>query len=172
MGGGWKLQGATDPGRKARWHLTTSLIDDTVIFDLGHHLDTARHLGREQRHLDQRGKDAPAVKRRELQSCAVGAWLTVVPNRLNGTSLSAEEWRDNIRLRYNHVPQDMPHHCDGCGERMTVEHALACKTGGLVHIQVEREPRVFSSAGCLARAVEDTAEVPTQREGDKSPTEE
>ena len=97
-----------------------------------------------------------------------------------------------LRLRYNLVPQDMPHHCDGCGERMTVEHALACKTGGLVHIrhddvadewrhlctlafsagQVEREPRVFSSAGCLARAVEDTAEVPTQREGDKSPTEE
>ena len=178
--------------KAATAHLTTSLIDDTVIFDLGHHLDTARaagqvarvaRLGREQRHLDQRGKDAPAIKQRELQSCAAGAWLTVVPNCLNGTSLLAEEWRDNVHLRYNLVPQVMPHHCDGCG---------ACKTGSLVHIrhddvadkwrhlctlafsagQVERKPRIFSSAGRLARAVGDTAEVLTQQEGDESPTEE
>ena len=38
--------------------------------------------------------------------------------------------------------------------------------------RVEREPRIFSSAGRLARAVGDTAEVPTQRDGDESPTEE
>eukprot|EP00956_Cyclotella_meneghiniana_P029597 scaffold72292_cov23-Cyclotella_meneghiniana.AAC.1 len=25
--------------------------------------------------------------------------------------------------------------CDGCGKQMTVEHALSCKVGGLVHIR-------------------------------------
>jgi hypothetical protein len=58
----------------------------------------------------------------------------------------------------------MPAACDGCGAKMTVEHALLCKVGGLVHIrhddvadewrylcgvalfpsQVEREPRIFT----------------------------
>ena len=74
------------------------------------------------------------MARRNHRNCAAGAWLSVFPNRLNGTGLSADEWRDNVRLRYNHSPQDMPTACDGCGARMTVEHALSCKTGGLVHI--------------------------------------
>jgi hypothetical protein len=29
----------------------------------------------------------------------------------------------------------MPNDCDGCGAKMTVEHALSCKMGGLVHIR-------------------------------------
>jgi hypothetical protein len=88
------------------------------------------------------------------------------------TGLSADEWRDNVRLRYNHSPLDMPDACDGCGAKMTVDHALLCKTCGLVHIwhddvagewrhlcatafspcQVEREPRIFSSVSCHAGA--------------------
>ena len=84
---------------------------------------------------------------------------------LNGTSLLANEWRDNIRLRYNHAPLDMPNHCDGCGAKLTVEHALSCKVSGVVHIRhddvgnkwhhingtaysfrrVTREPRIHSS---------------------------
>ena len=64
-----------------------------------------------------------------------GCWLTVIPNRLDGTILSAEEFRDNLRLRYNSKPTDMPDLCDGCGAKLTVEHAhaLQCKCGGLVH---------------------------------------
>jgi hypothetical protein len=80
-------------------------------------------------------------------------------------SLSAEEFHDNLRLRYNLLPLDMPQLCNGCGAPMTVEHALCCKVGGLVHIRhddvadewrhlcgcalsfghVEREPRIYSS---------------------------
>ncbi|KAL7503120.1 hypothetical protein ACHAXN_000965, partial [Cyclotella atomus] len=62
-------------------------------------------------------------------------WLTCFPSRLHGTELSGEEFRDNIRLRYNLAPLSMPSKCDGCGEKMTVEHALSCKVGGLVHIR-------------------------------------
>ena len=88
-----------------------------------------------------------------------------------GTGLSADEWRDNVRLRYNHSPLEMPAACDGCGAKMSVEHALSCKTGGLVHIRhddvadewrhlcgtalspcrVEREPRIFSSVSRQVR---------------------
>ena len=70
----------------------------------------------------------------------------------------------------------MPDLCDGCGEQMTIEHALACKNGGLVHIwhddvadewwhlcgtalsfgRVERKPRIFSSIGRLASEAGDT----------------
>jgi hypothetical protein len=46
-----------------------------------------------------------------------------------------EEWQDNVRLRYNLEPLGMTEVCDGCGHRMSVEHALSCKVGGLVHIR-------------------------------------
>ncbi len=90
----------------------------------------------EQIFLDRPGRDKPAMARPDKRSCAAGAWLSVFLNRLNGTDLSADEWRDNVRLRYNHSPLEMPAACDGCGAKMTVEHApLSCKTSGLVHIR-------------------------------------
>jgi hypothetical protein len=64
-----------------------------------------------------------------------GSWLLVIPDCLNGNSLSAEEFCDNLRLRYNLLPLDMPQLCNGCGALMTIEHALCCKVGGLVHIR-------------------------------------
>ncbi len=127
----------------------------------------------------------------KTMNCASGVWLTVVPSRLNGTSISADEWHDNVRLRYNHLPLDMPQQCDGCNEQMTVEHALSCKKGGLVHIRhdnvadewqhlcvtalsfarVEREPRIFSSIGRRAREVGDTAvDTPVTGEQDEMQT--
>jgi len=155
-------------------HLTVSLVCRDTRFDLGTHRTCAAEAGQaarrsrltdEQLFLDARGRDNPSVARRDKRNCAAGAWLSVFPNRLNGTGLSADEWRDNVRLRYNHSPLEMPAACDGCGAKMSVEHALSCKTGGLVHIRhddvadewrhlcgtalspcrVEREPRIFSS---------------------------
>ena len=93
------------------------------------------------------------------------------PVALAAVALSADEWRDNVRLRYNHSPLDMPAACDGCGAKMTVEHALSCKVGGLVHIRhddvadewrhlcgtalspgrVEREPPIFRCVSHWAR---------------------
>ena len=126
-------------------YLTESLVSKgTGRFDLGAHRTCATEAGQaarrsrlidEQFFLDRRGRDNPSVARRDKRNCAAGAWLSVFPNRLNGTGLSADKWRDNVRLRYNHSPLDMPAACDGCGARMTVEHALSCKVGGLVHIR-------------------------------------
>ena len=47
-------------------------------------------------------------KWRLLRAKSAGIWLACVPNRLNETELSAEEFRDNLRLRYNLHPLFMP----------------------------------------------------------------
>ncbi len=126
----------------ATHHLTASLVDAQIRFDLGTHRQCAIAAGQaaqkdrlqnEQIFFDHCGRDKPSVARRDKQNCAAGAWLLVLPNRLNGTGLLADKWRDNVCLQYNHSPLDMPTACDGCGTKMTVEHALSCKTGGLVH---------------------------------------
>jgi len=91
-------------------------------------------LKREQKFINAWGVDKPAVKHRDILAGAAGLWLSVIPDCLNGNSLSAEEFRDNLRLRYNLLLLDMPQLCDGCGAPMTVEHALGSKVGGLVHI--------------------------------------
>ena len=135
--------------------------------------------------LERRGRGKPATKRRQRKNMSgTGTYLQAIPDRLNGTILSANEWRDNTRIRFNLEPLDMPRRCDGCGECMTVEHALQCKRGGLVsirhddlgsewrwltscatsHARVSREPRIHSSASRTERdvaAAENRAPVTT-----------
>eukprot|EP00957_Ditylum_brightwellii_P003721 282527-Ditylum_brightwellii.AAC.1 len=67
-------------------------------------------------------------------TCAMrtGAWLTVIPNHMNSTALLAEEFWDNLRLRYAMQPVQLPKRCDGCGAKFSVEHGLTCSKGGLV----------------------------------------
>ena len=82
------------------------------------------------------------VTRRALRSRETGAWLTTMPNLLNGTELSAEEFRDSLRLRYGLTPRALPRMCDACGVPFTVEHAMSCKRGGLItqrHDEVSAE---------------------------------
>jgi hypothetical protein len=61
-----------------------------------------------------------------------GAWLSVIPNRFDGTELLQEEFQDNLFIRYGLRPRGLPDHCDGCREPFTVEHGLSCKKGGFV----------------------------------------
>ncbi len=75
------------------------------------------------------------MARQDNWNCATGAWLFVFLNQLNGTGLSVDKWRDNVCLRYNRSPLDMPAACDGRRAKMLIKHALLCKVGGLVHIQ-------------------------------------
>ncbi len=157
----------------ATCRLTVSLVGAGARFDLGAHRHCATKAGQAARKallnakrlfLNRRGRDNPSVVRRDNRNCASGAWLSVFPNQLNGTGLLVDKWRDNVRLRYNHTPLDMPAACDGCGAKMSVEHALLCKVGGLIHIRhddmadewrhlcgtalspsrIEREPQIFS----------------------------
>ena len=72
-----------------------------------------------------------AERSRLARGGLTGAWLLSVPSPLNGTELSAEEFRDSLRLRFGLVPLGLCDRCDGCGARLTLEHALSCKTGGL-----------------------------------------
>jgi hypothetical protein len=55
-----------------------------------------------------------------------------MPSTVNGTELSAQEYRDALFLRYGRSPGDFPSHCDGCGQKFSVQHALECKKGGNV----------------------------------------
>ena len=61
-----------------------------------------------------------------------GAWLSAAPHRLNGTELSWEEFRDNLRLRYGLMPQNIPTTCDGCGKKLSIEHTRSCSKVDLV----------------------------------------
>jgi hypothetical protein len=74
----------------------------------------------------------PMVQRRITRSAKTGAWLSTRPSLLNGSDLSAEEFRDGVRLRFGLPPTSLPPRCDGCGERFTTEHAMSCRKGGLI----------------------------------------
>jgi hypothetical protein len=131
---------------RATSHLITSMVDKDAHLNLEDHRECVVRwgqygrtvcLGREQKFINARGVDKPAVKRRDILAGAAGLWLSVIPDRLNGNLLSVEKFRDNLQLRYNLLPLDMPQLCDGCGAPMTVEHALCCKVDGLVHIRYD-----------------------------------
>ena len=78
-------------------------------------------------------KKLPCSDRRTiLRGKSTGQWLSVLPSTLNGTELSAQEFRDSLHLRYARSPSDLQANCDGCGSKFSVRHALECKNGGLV----------------------------------------
>jgi hypothetical protein len=65
-----------------------------------------------------------------------------MPSTLNGTELLAQEFRDALLLCHVRIPGDLPLHCDGCGDKFDVRHALECKVGGLVilrHNEINEE---------------------------------
>jgi hypothetical protein len=76
-----------------------------------------------------------------------GQWLNVTPSTFNGTELSAQEFRDALFLRYGRSPGDLPSHCDGCGQKFTIQHALECKKGGKV---IQRHNELRDEIGNLA----------------------
>ena len=58
-----------------------------------------------------------------------GGWLSVIPRSRDGTNLCASEFRDGLAMRYRHTPVHLPSHCDGCGQRTHLDHALNCPMG-------------------------------------------
>jgi hypothetical protein len=79
-------------------------------------------------------RSQPEGRRRTIQRGEqTGAWLlSVLPSTVNGTELSAQEFRDALLMQYGITPSDLPATCDGCEASFTLQHALSCKKGGLV----------------------------------------
>jgi hypothetical protein len=116
-----------------------------------------------------------------------GAWLTAAPNVRKGTALSADEWRDNARLRYGLRPHKLQDRCDGCGKGFSVDHGINCKVGGLPIVRhnnlagtagalaamaltkscVSYEPNIFYGAGVLAgQGIADLEKIGHESRGD------
>ena len=76
----------------------------------------------------------PARKSRTIQHrMDTVVWLSILPSTDSGTELLAHEFPDALSMRYGEAPPpDLPAHCDGCDAPFTLQHALACKKGGLV----------------------------------------
>ena len=125
-----------------------------------------------------------AAKRRLVRSSETGLWLTTTPNRMNGTLLSADEFRDSLRIRFGMDPLHLQSQCDGCNQRFSVEHAMNCKKGGLITIRhddikdewhqlcaqaltpsaVSDEPLIYSGRAVLQEVQNNaTATAPTPR---------
>ena len=99
-------------------------------------------------------------------SAETGAWLHTIPTTYNGTELSAQELRDRQPLCYCCEPLNLHSHCDGCGAKFSITHALSCKVGGLVHMQhnkVKEELAQLCAKAFSPSAVRDEPKItPTQ----------
>ena len=74
-------------------HLVTSMVDKDAHLNLEDHRECVvrwsqygrtASLGHEQKIVDARGVDKPAVKRRDILAGAAGLWISVIPDHLNG----------------------------------------------------------------------------------------
>lgn len=86
-----------------------------------------------------------------------------MPNSLNGTSLSAEEYRDSFRLRFGMISIDLPSNCDGCNALLTVEHAMTYRKGGLIlhrHNDIAAEWHQLCSYANTPSAITDEPLIP------------
>ena len=56
----------------------------------------------------------------------------VVTNILNDMNLSDEGLGDNLHLHFGPESQGLQYSLNDCGEKLTVEHDMQCRKGGLV----------------------------------------
>ncbi|KAG1651052.1 NFU1 iron-sulfur cluster scaffold, mitochondrial [Nymphon striatum] len=66
-----------------------------------------------------------------LKVKGTSCWLTTLPIKDLGYSLSKREFFDAIRLRYGWPLNNIPSKC-ACSDGFTTQHALSCKKGGFV----------------------------------------
>ncbi|KAG1665091.1 hypothetical protein GQR58_019562 [Nymphon striatum] len=65
------------------------------------------------------------------QEKGTSCWLTTLPIKDIGYSLSKRKFFDAIRLRYGWPLNNIPSKC-ACGDGFTTQHAFSCKKGGFV----------------------------------------
>eukprot|EP00978_Attheya_sp_CCMP212_P006633 scaffold15402_cov35-Attheya_sp.AAC.1 len=93
--------------------------------------------GAEHKSVIKEGRAAIKINRTVVHDNELSHLLRPLPPEkkriVNGTELSAKEFRDATHLRYGQVPPNFPTTCDGCScNNLSVQHALSCKVGGLV----------------------------------------
>ena len=74
----------------------------------------------------------------------------MMPHKLNGTLLTRNQWKDNLRLRYRLRSLGFYSHCDGRGANFSIDHELSCKNGGLVSIPHNGTRKKASALAALA----------------------
>ena len=72
----------------------------------------------------------------------------MLPTFHGHTAIIAREFRDATFLRYSLQPLSLPSCCDGCNKPFSIDHALTCKTGGLV---ILRHNELRDEYQCLAQ---------------------
>ena len=151
--------------------LTDSLIESAPLSMGDHH--TAMREGRASARTSGKAMAetslttlcssmTPLDARRTRRNEEAGAWISIQPTYTNGLSLSKDEWRDGVRMRYGLQLQDLQKKCDGCGGRFSIEHALKCKQGGLVvghHNEVRDECGALAVQAMSANRVRDEPKI-------------
>jgi uncharacterized C2H2 Zn-finger protein len=128
--------------------LTMALIDQKqiVLSDHNTSLKEARKEGRKEKQarddtlLETTLAKFTANKKRAIERSIASKmkskssnWLSVIPTKKDHFDLSPTEFRDALAIRYHRIPNSMPQSCDGCGNSyFNIDHALCCKTGGLI----------------------------------------
>ena len=114
-------------------------------------------------------------RRTILRGQETGQWLSVLPSTVNGTELSAVEFRDALNLRYARTPGGLQSSCDGCNQQFSVRHALECKKGGLVisrHNEIRDELIDIASKAYSPSAVRDEPKIQNSRNSEEKSDEE
>jgi hypothetical protein len=154
--------------------LTQALLSPTGnTFSVSDHIKASRSAANTA-HSDREKADSQTLatiletssvpmKRCINRATETGLWLTISPSFLNGTELSADEFCDGLFLRYGLQPKNLPNKCDGCSQNFSVQHALSCKTGGLVllrHNEVAREWNTLCAQAWSPSVVQDEPLIP------------
>jgi hypothetical protein len=92
----------------------------------------ARAVANERRSLDLSAASSPATQKQMERARETGTWLTTMPNCLNGTVLSMDNFQDCLRLQLGLLPIGLPDGCNRYGQCFSLGHAMSCKKGGLV----------------------------------------
>ena len=150
-------------------HLRSSLLGERTAFSLVDH-DAAMTAGKREREtrvglkcneiFENAVSSLDCGKERALRRGAqTGGWLTAIPRARDETLLSSTEFRDGLALHYRNTPLHLPSHCDGCGRRANLDHAINCHFGGNV---IVRHNEIQDAVGAIASLAFSSSSVRTE----------
>ena len=139
--------------------LVDSLLEGSVLDYIGHRACLRKEsiaARRAKMHVElgeiARKKELAGDQERNRihRATSNGECISAVPHHLNGTELSQEEFRNNLRLRYGLMPQDIFATCNGCGKKFLIYHAVSCPKSGLVMARHDDAAKDWGDLGAQA----------------------